>query len=99
MTIAGTVQEATLDCLVTPGLFSSEVGVLITLADGRQVSALVDKRQVVTLEELRRGEKTQGRVKVAVISEEKDSVIIDLPQPTLSNGPRLRVSKNALRFD
>jgi putative intracellular protease/amidase len=85
--------EASISCTVSQGLFSSERGVFVELPDGRKVTAFVDKRDVIIDRDPARGEKVRGRVKVAVVEEKKDFVIVDLPQPTITGGPRLRVPK------
>jgi len=85
--------EASISCTVSQGMFSSERGVFVELPDGRKVTAFVDKRDVIVDHDPAVGEEVRGRVKVAVVEEKKDSVIVDLPQPTITSGPRLRVPK------
>lgn len=85
--------EASISCTVPQGMFSSERGVFVELLAGRKVTAFVDKRDVIVDRDPAVGEEVRGRVKVAVIEEKKDSVIVDLPQPTITSGPRLRVLK------
>ncbi|MGE0826083.1 MAG: hypothetical protein AB7G75_01300 [Candidatus Binatia bacterium] len=85
--------EASISCTVSQGMFSGERGVLVELPDGRKVTAFVDKHDVIVDRDPARGEEVRGRVKVAVVAENKDSVIVDLPQPTITGGPRLRVPK------
>ena len=89
--------EITMSCKVSRGMFSSERGVHVRLPDGREVSALVDKRHVIVERDPRPGSEVSGRVKVDVVKVGKDSVIVDLPQPGIAAGPRLKVPKSFLR--
>jgi hypothetical protein len=77
-------------------MFSNERGVLVELPDGRTLTAFVDKRDVIVEREPVGEEEIRGRVKVQVIEEKNDSVLIDLPRPTITGGPRLRVPKKLL---
>lgn len=88
-----TKTETSIRCKVSQGMFSSERGVLVELPDGRKMTAFVDKCDVLVDRDPVAGEEVRGRVKVAVIEEKKDSVIVDLPQPTITGGPRVRVPK------
>lgn len=90
-------METTISCKVSPGMFSNERGVTVELPDGRRVSAFVDKRHVSVREEPKPGREVEGRVRVTVIEVKKDSAIVDLPQPGLTEGPRLKVPKELLR--
>lgn len=78
-------------------MFSSERGVLVELPDGRKVTALVDKRHVIVDKDPQPGGEVEGRVKVFIVEQKRDSVIVDLPQPGLTEGPRLKVPKTFLR--
>jgi hypothetical protein len=92
-------SQATIVCTVAPGMFSSEREVYITLADGREISALVDKRSVIVEQEPRPDLQVPGKVKVSLIQvdEKSRSALIDLPQAGFSEGPRVRVSLGQLR--
>ena len=89
-------MEATLRCKVSPGMFSSERGVIIELQDGRKVAAFIDKRHVRVDQEPQSGREVDGYVKVSIVEIGKDFVIVDLPQPGLTDGPRLKVSRNQI---
>lgn len=89
-------KTAFLRCKVSRGMFSTERGVLVELPGGRKVSALVDKRSVLVSRDPRTGEEVEGRVKVSVLETKKDSALVDLPQPGLTEGPRLRVPKTLI---
>jgi hypothetical protein len=86
-------KTALLRCKVSQGMFSTERGVLVELPDGRRVSTLVDKSSVLVSRDPQTGEEVDGRVKVSVLETKKDSALVDLPQPGLTEGPRLRVPK------
>jgi hypothetical protein len=88
--------ETTLKCKVSQGMFSSEWGVLVELPGGRKVSAFVDRRSVLVDREPSSGEEVDGRLKVYVVKSEKDSALVDLPQPAIAEGTRIRVPKELL---
>lgn len=90
-------EVTTLSCLVSPGMFSTERAVSVELPDGRKISAFVDKRDVLPHRDLKPGQEVQGYVKVSVVEVGKDSAIVDLPQPGLTEGPRLKVPKTILK--
>ena len=83
-------------CMVSLGMFSSERIIEITLPDGRKISAFVDKQDVITEQEPTPAGPVRGQVRVSVVEEREDSVIIDLPQPSMTEGPRLIVPKTLL---
>jgi hypothetical protein len=89
-------MEAALRCKVSPGMFSSERGVIIELQDGRKVAAFIDKRHVTVNQEPQSGREVDGYVKVSIVEIGEDYVIVDLPQPGLIEGPRLKVSRNQI---
>ena len=90
------VEQPTVDCEVTPGMFSNERGVTVKTLDGRQVFALVHRRHVIIDQEPASGSEVPGRVKVALVSVGKDSALVDLPQPTITQGPRVKVAVSSL---
>lgn len=83
-----------LSCSVSPGMFSNERGISLTLADGGIVSAVVDATDVSVQGQLQPGQETRGKVRAYVVEERKETFLVDLPQPTLSGGPRLEVSRS-----
>jgi hypothetical protein len=89
-------KEPTISCSIGPGMFSSERAISIDLPDGRTVSAFVDRRDVIPDKDLRPGEEYRGHVKVSLVEVKKDSAIVDLPQPRLTEGPRLTVPKDLI---
>lgn len=82
-----------LDCTVTQGMFSTERGISITLADGAVVIAVVDATDVYVQDVLKPGQEVRGKVRAYVVEERKETLLVDLPQPTLTSGPRLEVSR------
>ena len=83
-------------CTVSRGMFEDERAVHVELSDGRTVSAFVDKEDVLVEEEPSAVSEVTGRVRVVVVKENDKSVILDLPQPTITNGPRVEVNKELL---
>jgi hypothetical protein len=88
--------ETTLKCKVSQGMFSSEWGVLVELPGGRKVSAFVDRHSVLVDREPSPGEEVEGHLKVYMVKSEKDSALVDLPQPAIAEGTRIRVPKELL---
>lgn len=83
----------TILCRVSPGMFSTERGIQFDLPDGRRVSAFVDKSRVITASEPRTGRDVDGRLKVDVVQYKDDCAIVDLSQPGLAVGARVRVPR------
>ncbi len=84
---------AAIRCKVSLGMFEDERAVHVELMDGRKVSAFVDKDDVSVEEEPSAASAVTGRVRVVVVKENDKSVILDLPQSTITNGPRVEVNK------
>lgn len=85
-------------CQVSLGMFSTEREVRIDLPSGREVSALVDKSQVITEKEPDPGTSVPGFVRVSIVSYLDHSVTIDLPQGGLGNGSRFIVPRSFLKY-
>jgi hypothetical protein len=83
-------------CTVSKGMFQDERAVHLELADGRKVSAFVDKEDVAVREEPSAASAVSGTVTAVVVEEHDTSIILDLPQSTLTNGTRVEVNKEAL---
>ncbi|MBI4504216.1 MAG: hypothetical protein HY691_01665 [Chloroflexi bacterium] len=88
--------EATLRCEVSLGMFSHERSVAIQLQDGRRIAAFVDKRDVKVDREPAPDQKLPGRVRVSIVEDRGDSVVVDLPQPAVTEGTRVTVPKTLL---
>jgi hypothetical protein len=91
--------SATIPCKVSLGMFSMERGVRIELADGRKVAALVDKHHVLVKEEPKPNTEVDGRLAVFVVEYLDDSVLVDLPQPSMTEGTRLRIPRSMLEVN
>ena len=88
--------KALISCKVSLGMFSSEREVVIELPDGRRIAALVDKRHVEVERDPEPDEEVEGRLRVMVVETHKDSAVIDLPQPTMTEGTRFEVPRSFL---
>ena len=86
-----------INCLVSLGMFSDERTILIDLLNHDMAVAFVDKRHVVAKAEPEPGKSVPGRVKVRLVAKKSNSAIVDLPQPTLTSGPRIEVPVGLLR--
>ena len=89
--------EARIPCKVAVGMFSDEREVFIHLPDGRSLSALVDKRDVLVKSDPEEGKPLDGEVKVSVVEQYKGMVLVDLPQAGITVGPRMQVPKTFLK--
>jgi hypothetical protein len=94
---ANQTTMATIPCKVSLGMFSTERGVSIELPEGRKVAALVDRRHVIVDREPPPDGEVDGRLIVSVVAFENGSVIVDLPQPGIAEGPRLRVPRGMIK--
>ncbi len=88
--------EVFLSCSVSTGMFSTERAISVELANGRTVTAFVDKSDVRVDHDPQPGQVVLGRVRVFLVEKKDSSAVIDLPQSTISNGPRIEVSKPLL---
>ncbi len=87
-----------IDCRVTLGLFSTERGIAFLSAGGDTIHAVVDATDVSVSSILKPGREAQGKVRAFIVSEHEDTVVVDLPQPTLTGGPRLEVSRSMITW-
>jgi hypothetical protein len=78
-------------------MFKSERMVSVELPGGQEVTAFVDRRQVIPDREITSSEEYKGQLKVTVVQIKNDSAIIDLPQPGLTQGPRLVIPKKLIK--
>jgi len=90
-------EITTVNCNISAGMFKSERMVSVELPDGHEVTALVDRNQVIPDREVSPSEEYKGQVKVTVVQVRNNSAIIDLPQPGLTQGPRLVVPKDIIK--
>ena len=90
---------AEIPCKVSKGMFSSEVSILVTFPNGEVMSGWFDKGYVRFEGELTKESEIDGRFRVEVIEEAKDSLLIrlgDTGHQILQGSPRVRVPKNFL---
>ena len=90
-------EITTVTCSISPGMFKSERMVSVELPGGQEVTAFVDRRQVIPDREITSSEEYKGQLKVTVVQIKNDSAIIDLPQPGLTQGPRLVIPKKLIK--
>ncbi|MBM3333092.1 hypothetical protein FJY63_00355 [Candidatus Sumerlaeota bacterium] len=83
-------------CKVALGMFSDERVVVVELPDNRKICAIVDEGRVKVDRDPRPGEQVDGWVEVAPVKIAKDSCVVDLPQPSLTQGARVRVPTRLL---
>lgn len=88
--------EATLRCSVSLGMFSHERAIAVDLPSGQRISAFVDARDVKVAGKPDPGQKLPGRVRVSIVEDRGDSVVVDLPQPAVTEGTRVTVPKALL---
>ena len=86
-------KTITVPCLISPGMFSTERQVIITLPDGHEIEALVDHRSVMAKENPQSGKPAKGFVTVSVVEYDKQTkhALVDLPQGSFTKGPRIRI--------
>lgn len=89
----------TLPCRVSRGQFSYEYFIEIDLS-GRKRQYFVDKSQVHNMaKELNDStESVDGEVEVFVVDENKDTVLVALPQGTDTGSTKFRVTRNCLKL-
>jgi hypothetical protein len=90
-------EITTVDCNISAGMFKSERMVSVELPGGNEVTALVDRHQVIPDREVSPNEEYKGQVKVTVVQVKNNSAIIDLPQAGLTQGTRVMVPKNIIK--
>jgi hypothetical protein len=86
-----TAEKVDVRCKVFPGLFSDEREVMLELSDGQTVSVPISGHCVTTDQDLGENDGVDGLVRLVVIEKNDDYVIIELPQPPVARGPRLKV--------
>jgi hypothetical protein len=86
---------STIRCKVSLGMFPSERVITLELPE-EVVTGFVDKNDVIVTKEPSQDQAVDGRVRVYVLEIKKDSVLIDLRQPTITHGTRLRVPRSFL---
>jgi hypothetical protein len=90
------VMEHWLRCQVYPGQFSVEYAVVVRQSDEKEVSlfapqALVDCEQAPTFDR-----PVPGWIKVVLVKQQGDLVLLQLPRSTLENGQYITVRADQL---
>jgi hypothetical protein len=82
-----------IQCKVSPGLFATERQVVIKLPDGREFVSFVDERNVKVKgnQELKLDHPVDGWVRVFPVEVKKNKALVDLPQGSFTEGPRIQV--------
>lgn len=86
-------------CKVSLGMFDNEVGVTIKLPSGEEVVAFVDQRDVKVKEKIPEGRDIDGKLLVRLIEKTNNQAIIELPQPSIAHGLRIRVPYDLLKVE
>ena len=93
-------RERTIDCKVSPGMFSNERVVVIELPGGEEVSLFVDKDAVQATQDLKPGNRVIGYLNVFIIGESargSDYVLIALPGAGMNTTSRIEVPEVLLK--
>lgn len=90
------VTEIRIKCKVARGMFSSEWAVTIELGGGRRVAALVDRSLVKVAREPAAGEQVPGELQVFLVQEKENTLLLELPTPSLSSGSRMEAPRSLL---
>jgi hypothetical protein len=91
-----TAEYFLLPCKIARGLFTSERQITIRLLDGRQFVAFVDERNVKEVHAPNHDNVVDGWVKVSPVKMIGEDAWVDLPQGSLTEGPRIQVSSKQL---
>ena len=86
-----------IDCDVMPGMFTNERGVRFKLADGTEATVIVSASTVAVKRPFVENQEAPGKLLAYVVEKRKDTLVLDLPQPTLQGGPRVEVSKSLVQ--
>src|SRR5688572_19755948 len=86
----------TIRCDVSPGMFSNERGVRLSLPGGRVLSLIVDEKQVIVSGIPKTGKTIPGHLKVVVVNRGAGKALLDLPQASFSEGRRVEVPEALL---
>lgn len=87
-----------LRCQVTPGMFSGEVAVRGTTADGTEFSLFVSEEFVDCSEPVTEGRPVDGWLSVEVLAREDNLALVRLPGQTFENGQTVTVLDSQLEL-
>ena len=88
--------SASLQCEITPGLFSDEYAVSGKLADGSGFSLFTELTDLSFEGEPQADQPVTGRIRVTVIKRVAGNVIVRLPKSTLENGQTIAVREDSV---
>ncbi len=80
-----------------PGQFSSEFAVVVESFNGRVFSLFASREDVRNEREPSQDDPTDGWLKVKILEEEGNNILVQLPQSTIENGSYLSVRRDQLR--
>lgn len=86
-------MEKLLLCKVSPGQFSNEYAVEGTLSNGSGFSMFTHADSLTLNEKPTRDKPVEGWMKIDILEEKGDIVLVSLPQTTLENGRFITVKK------
>lgn len=89
--------EALIPCTVWPGWFSHERSIKVNIPGIENIVAFVDERDVFVPKEPTQEGGVEGHCRVYIVSFEEESVVVDLPQPSLPYGTRFMIPRNFLK--
>src|SRR5438309_2067463 len=85
-----------LRCRISAGQFSSEYAVVVRSHDGREFSLFAQTGDVTYSEQPTADREVDGWIKVELLQQDKNLVLVRLPQTTLENGQFLSVRADQL---
>lgn len=78
-----------------PGMFDNEFTIILS-TEGREVSSVVSKENVTIESEPTEQKQGRGLLRVRVVRSTEGVSLVDLPRPSFTSQPRLRVSDRDL---
>jgi hypothetical protein len=84
-------------CKISRGLFDSERQVTVRLPDGREFVTFVDMRNVKEDQPIDHEKTVDGWVEVFPVRVTSHQALVDLPQGSFTEGPRIEIPSRELR--
>ena len=79
-------------CIISPGQFTGEFAVRGELFDGSGFSLFAQREDIRFKEEPSEAKSVEGWIRVSLLDQKEDMLLVSLPQPTLENGQAITVS-------
>jgi hypothetical protein len=93
-------ELAVLNCKVSRGTFTNEFFIVIQLPGDKILTTVADKSQIVWgANSLDAEDSIDAGVKVSVLGREAGMLLIDLPRETFSQGNRILVPPDMVKFE